>query len=70
MLGDPKKMATLILGIGKSKEPDEDEDVDALEVAAEELLAAIDAKDASGIASALRSAVEICAATQSDSDDE
>lgn len=63
MFGDPKKMAALIVGGPKGEaapdvEPDGDETGgdDGLQMAAQDLMSAIDAKDPAAVAEALRAA--------------
>lgn len=43
----------------QTREPDEDKDFDTLEVAAEDLLFAIEQKDSKAVAAALRAAFEL-----------
>lgn len=57
MMGDKKKMIGAILGPEKQDEP-ESEGMDALHALSEELIDAIHAKDAPGVASALQAAFE------------
>ncbi len=43
-----------------TREPDEEQDLDSMEVAAEDVLSAIAAKDAKALAVAMRAAFELC----------
>lgn len=61
MLGDSKTLAAVVLKAKVKPAPEPEPDLDPLEVAAEELLAAVEAKDTKGVAEALRSAFDICA---------
>lgn len=75
MIGDPKKMAALILAEKKGEESEPEGEVeegppDALETAAEELVEAVGSKDKKAVAAALRNAFEICGAQSSDGDAE
>lgn len=76
MIHDKKKIAALILAkVAPKEKPEADEpeteDGDGLEAAAEELLAAVAAKDAKALAEALRSAFAICGGEETgESDDE
>lgn len=60
-LKDPKAVATMIVAEkSKPKEKEEAEELVPEEVAAEEVMAALEGKDPSALASSLKNFIEIC----------